>query len=402
MDQATEHLYMNKGISEISYSSNSSVQKKAMYKTKPVVEEAVLDVLSKFHSSTATISATEKNQSICVAELGCSSGPTALLVISNLLDTIYNKYRESTMVMPEILVFLNDLPENDFNTLFKYLKSFCDELKNTKGDGFGPYFVAGMPGTFYGRLFPSNSVHFVHSSYSLHWLSQVTSTAVVSRYLTAILNKFNKFNVITQAPTVNESNKGNVYIAKSSPPSVVEAYCRQFKKDFVSFLNCRSKELVKGGRMVLTFLCRRSSDPTGKGGSCSLLGLLSMALKDMVLEGVVEEEKLDICNFPVYFPSLEEVKAIIQNEGSYRVNQLETFQVNWDGTDSSNGGSMTDVLKSSYAIANSIRAISESLLTSHFGEEIINELFVRFSEIAVKEKTEYTNLVISVTKGEMM
>ncbi|WP_368736150.1 hypothetical protein, partial [Bacillus safensis] len=40
-------------------------------------------------------------------------------------------------------------------------KSFRDELKNTKGDGFGPCFVAGMPGTFYGRLFPSNTVHFV-------------------------------------------------------------------------------------------------------------------------------------------------------------------------------------------------------------------------------------------------
>ncbi|RZC94048.1 hypothetical protein C5167_016743 [Papaver somniferum] len=379
MDQATQHLYMNKGISEFSYSSNSSVQKQAIYKTKIVVEQAILDILSKFSSSTS-ISAAEKIRSICVADLGCSSGPTALLVISNLLDTIYNKYRESTMVMPEILVFLNDLPENDFNTLFKYLKSFRDELKNTKGDGFGPCFVAGMPGTFYGRLFPSNTVHFVHSSYSLHWLSQ--------------------------APTGNESNKGNVYIAKSSPPSVVEAYCRQFKKDFISFLNCRSEELIKGGRMVLTFLCRKSSDPTSKEGICSLLGLLSMALKDMVLEGVVEEEKLDICNFPVYYPSLEEVKAIIQNEGSYRVNQLETFQVNWDGSDSSKGDSTTDVLKSSYVIANSIRAVYESLLTSHFGEEIINELFVRFREIvkeyAVQEKTEYTNLVISVTKGEMI
>ncbi|KAI3867443.1 hypothetical protein MKX03_010023 [Papaver bracteatum] len=350
--------------------------KKAIYKTKPVVEEAVLDVLSKFYGSTATISATEKNQSICVAELGCSSGPTALLVISNLLDTIYNKYRESTMVMPEILVFLNDLPENDFNTLFKYLKSFCDELKNTKGDGFGPCFVAGMPGTFHGRLFLSNSVHFVHSSYSLHWLSQVT--------------------------TVNDSNKGSVYIAKSSPPSVIEAYLKQFKKDFIIFLKCRSEELLKGGRMVSTIVCRGSSDPTSKE-SCALFGLLSMALRDMVAKGVVEEEKLDTWNFPLYYPSLEEVKAIIQNEGSFRVNQLETFHVNWDGSDSNEGGSMTDTLRSSYLIANSIRAISESLLTSHFGEEILNELFDRFGkkieEYAVKEKTKYTNLVISLTRG---
>ncbi|XP_069153311.1 S-adenosyl-L-methionine:benzoic acid/salicylic acid carboxyl methyltransferase 3-like isoform X2 [Solanum lycopersicum] len=31
----------------------------------------------------------------------------------------------------------------------------------------------GVAGSFYTRLFPSNSLHFVHSSYSLHWLSQI-------------------------------------------------------------------------------------------------------------------------------------------------------------------------------------------------------------------------------------
>ncbi|XP_026444826.1 inactive anthranilate O-methyltransferase 1-like [Papaver somniferum] len=124
------------------------------------------------------------------------------------------------------------------------------------------------------------------------------------------------------------------------------------------------------------------------------------------MEGVVEEEKSDTWNFPLYFPSLEEVKAIIQNKGSFWVNQLETFHVNWDGSDFSEGGSMTDTLRSSHLIANNIRAVSESLLTSHFGDEMINELFDRFrekiEEYAAKEKTEYTNLVISVTNGRMI
>ncbi|KAI3867707.1 hypothetical protein MKW92_016522 [Papaver armeniacum] len=290
------------------------------------------------------MSATEKLKTICIADLGCSSGPNALLVVSYLLDTIHQKCRESDRIMPEILVFLNDLPRNDFNTVFK--------------------------------LFPSDSIHFVHSSYSVHWLSQV--------------------------PTGNDkSNKGNLYIAKSSTPYIIEAYSKQFKKDFMAFLKCRSEELVKGGRMVLTLVGRRSLDPTSKE-CCSLWELLAMALKDMVLKGMVEEDKLDLFNFPIYYPSLEEVKSVIQSEGSFTFNQLETFQVNWDGSDSSeDGNSGTDKSRSSHLIANSIRAVSEPLLASHFGEEIINELFSRFREIvanyAAKEKTEYTNLVISVT-----
>ncbi|XP_026425498.1 salicylate carboxymethyltransferase-like [Papaver somniferum] len=376
MDQLTQHLHMNEGIAETSYASNSPAQKKYIFKTKAVVEEAILDVLSKCYSS--TMAATEKLKTICIADLGCSSGPNALLVVSYLLDTIHEKCRESDSVMPKILVFLNDLPRNDFNTLFKYVESFHDELRKTKEDASGKCFVAGIPGTFYRRLFPSDSIHVVHSSYSVHWLSQV--------------------------PTGNDkSNKGNLYIAKSTPPYIIEAYLKQFKKDFMAFLKCRSEELVKGGRMVLTLVGRRSLDPTSKE-CCSLWELLAMALNDMVLEGMVEEEKLDLFNFPIYYPSLEEVKSVIQSEGSFSGNQLETFQVNWDGSDSSEAGrSGTDKSRSSYLIANSIRAVSEPLLASHFGEEIINELFSRFREIvanyAAKEKTDYTNLVISVTKS---
>ncbi|KAI3977445.1 hypothetical protein MKX01_000358, partial [Papaver californicum] len=267
-----------------------------------------------------------------IAELGCSSGPNARLVVSHILETIYNKHCESGSVMPEILVFLNDLPGDDFNTLFKDVGSFCDELRKTKGDGFGPCLVAGMPGTFYGRLFPSDTLHIVHSSYSLQWLSQVPQGT-------------------------EKTNKGNFCIAKSSPPSVITAYTNQFKKDFRMFLECRSEEL----------------------------------------------EKFDSFNIPAYFPSPGEVKSVIESEGSLTINQLETFHVDWDGCDpKGNENSMVNKLKSSHQTANILRAVSEPLLANRFGEEIMDKLYGRFreriAEYATTKKTEFTNLVISMTK----
>ncbi|KAK2637759.1 hypothetical protein Ddye_025554 [Dipteronia dyeriana] len=98
----------------------------------------------------------------------------------------------------EFQVFLNDLPRNDFNSIFKSLPTFYEILKKDKGDQLGPCFVPGMPGSFYDRLFPSRSLHFIHSSYSLHWLSNV--------------------------PENVENNKTNIYTAKSSPPNVYKAY----------------------------------------------------------------------------------------------------------------------------------------------------------------------------------
>ncbi|XP_026430095.1 salicylate carboxymethyltransferase-like isoform X2 [Papaver somniferum] len=379
MDQVIiRNVHMNGGTSETSYSANSSVQKRAILITRPIVEEATLNVLSKSYIFAAKSKL--KRTTIGIAELDCASGPNALLVVSHILETIYNKHYRSGSVMPEILVFLNDLPGNDFNTLFKDVGSFCDELRRSNGDGFGPCFVAGIPGTFYGRLFPSDTLHIVHSSYSLQWLSQVPQG-------------------------IEKSNKGNFYITKSSPPSVITAYLNQFKKDFRVFLECRSEELVNGGRMVLTLVGRSRSDPTSKD-CCSFWELLALSAHDMVLQGAIEKEKFDLFNIPNYFPSPEEVKSIILCEGSFTTNQLETFHVNWDGSDpKENANSVTrNKLESSHYAANILRAVSEPLLANQFGEEIMDKLYGRFreriAEYAAKGKTEFTNLVISMTKME--
>ncbi|RZC49824.1 hypothetical protein C5167_018253 [Papaver somniferum] len=349
--QRIQNVHRNGGTGETSYSANSSVQKKVILITRPIVEEAILNMLSNLYGNNTISAATSKPRktTIGITELGCSSGPNALSVVSRTLEMIYNKHCESGIVMPEILVFLNDLPSNDFNTLFKDVGNFCDDLRRTKGDDSGPCFAAGMPGTFYGRLFPSDTLHFVHSSYSLHWLSQ---------------------------------------------------------KDFKIFLECRSEELVEGGRMVLTLVARSSSeDPTSKE-CCSFWELLSMSAHDMVLQGAIEEENLNLFNFPNYFPSPEEVKCIINGEGSFTINQLETFHVSWDCSDPKGDESVTNKLRSAYYMANVFRAVSEPLLANHFGEEIMDLLYDRFrermAEYATKEKTEFTTLVISMTKGHKL
>lgn len=74
--------------------------------------------------------------------------------------------------IPEFQVYLNDLPGNDFNTLFRSLPAFYEKLKKEKGRESSACFIAGVPGSFYGRLFPTGSLDFIHSSSSLHWLSQ--------------------------------------------------------------------------------------------------------------------------------------------------------------------------------------------------------------------------------------
>lgn len=141
---------------------------------KPILEESVVGV---YYSVTP--------ECLRIADLGCSSGPNTLVVASEIMDIIDAASQcLSNHQPPAFQVFLNDLPGNDFNTIFESLPGFYKRLEKEKGSKFGPCFISGMPGSFYGRLFPTNFLHFIHSSYSLHFLSQVFNYLCPTFYIT--------------------------------------------------------------------------------------------------------------------------------------------------------------------------------------------------------------------------
>ncbi|KAA8547398.1 hypothetical protein F0562_003738 [Nyssa sinensis] len=358
--EVIEVLHMNGGIGETSYANNSLVQQKVISITKPITEQAIVDL----YCSTIP-------RSLCIADLGCSSGPNTLLVVSELIKAVERTQKKLGHQSLEFQVYLNDLPGNDFNTIFKSLPSFQENMRTQLGSGFGPCFVTGTPGSFYGRLFLANSLHFIHSSYGLQWLSKV--------------------------PEGVKSNKGNIYMASTSPPSVLKAYYEQFQRDFSMFLKYRSEELVAGGRMVLTILGRKSEDPSSKE-CCYIWELLAIALNEMVSEGIIEEEEMDSFNIPQYTPSPAEVKFEVQKEGSFGIDCLEVSEVNWNAYDGDFCGSDDG----GYKVARCMRSVAEPLLVSHFGEAIIDDVFHRYREIVAdrmsKERTEFINVTVSLTK----
>ena len=117
-------------------------------------------------------------ESLKMADLGCAAGPNTLLVVAQVMETILKTCQKLDRQLrnPSLQVFLNDLPGNDFNTLFRSLpghgRNTLEELRNCSNK-FGPCFFAGVPGSFYGRLFPNDSLHFFYSSYALMWISKV-------------------------------------------------------------------------------------------------------------------------------------------------------------------------------------------------------------------------------------
>ena len=114
------------------------------------------------------------------------------------------------------------------------------------------------------------------------------------------------------------------------------------------------------------------------------------------MQGVIDEEKLDMFNMPCYFPTVEEVKQLVEAEGSFTVDKLETFTVDWSVDETQNLRDRVEF------VVKSIRSVMESLFRSAFGEAAMEDLFLRFKdkveEPLARQTSQYFNLLVSMTR----
>jgi jasmonate O-methyltransferase len=59
------------------------------------------------------------SEKMVIADLGCSTGPNALLMASDAIQAVLAMCSDLGHPPPEFQVFLNDLPWNDFNSIFR-------------------------------------------------------------------------------------------------------------------------------------------------------------------------------------------------------------------------------------------------------------------------------------------
>lgn len=373
-------LRMNGGDGESSYARNSCFQEISLGFLRPFLEECI-------HEMKLMIPC----EKFCIADLGCSAGPNTLVVAEAISMALQKKYAQSSSALPipELQVFFSDLPCNDFNLLFRsmppaLLSSNMKQEEEEKVDMINGrnysllddhgnfismahqesrrYFAAGVAGSFHTRLFPRNSLHFVYSSYSLHWLSRVP--------------------IEIKDKSSRSWNDKRVFISKDGPMEVAEAYLAQFQKDFSSFLVARAQEIVKGGCMFIYLSGRDTGDPRDQGASGVIGDTLEAAFNDMVAQGLIEVEKLYSFNLPFFAPCVEEVIAEFEKEGSFIVKRVLFLsgvveKANRQGY--MNIENMDKCQSFGKMIAKQFRAILEGLITSHFGGEIVESLFERFA-----------------------
>ncbi|KAK3406063.1 hypothetical protein EUGRSUZ_K02252 [Eucalyptus grandis] len=313
MDASSNAFPMTGGEGPHSYSRNSSGQRIFIERTRKLIQEAVAEHLN--------IEAFSSSGAFLVADLGCSVGPNTLYAVSNVLQAVEQKCQSLGLdsQILEFQVFFNDHVGNDFNILFRSLPP--DRR----------YHAASVPGSFYGRLFPKSCLHFVHSSFALHWLSGVPKEV--------------------QDKSSPAWNKGRIF--------------------YPVFLRARAQEVVLGGLMMLTCVTRHDGALHSEAFANRSLDLLESCLVDMVKKGNISEERMDEFNLPMYYASPQEMKEAVERNGHFSIKKMvELFE-----------GSAEAYPLTRKTIASSWRAVLEGLLKEkmQLGEEMLDELFDLFT-----------------------
>lgn len=333
---------MNGGKGTYSYANNSHIQRDGFNSAKNLIKDVIiqnLDVKTIVSSTSSTFT---------IADLGCSVGPNTFLSMENIIDGIEQKYHTEGLDPAdlEFQVFFNDQVANDFNTLFASLP--VDRR----------YYVAGVPGSFYGRLFPPSSICLAYSSSSIHWISKVPKELVDK-----------------DSPAWN---KGKIHYT-GAKDDVVGAYAAQFDEDVGIFLSARGKEIVKGGMVVIIMPGVPDGTTTHDVGIA--FSFLESILIDMVKEGLIDQDEVDSFNIPHVYPSVEQMSRIVEKNGCFSIVKMELRNARPDPK---------APIDYEVAVMN-LRAFAEGTFANHFRSNTVEEIFRR----AIQQKSKFVHMLDS-------
>ncbi|OAE33911.1 hypothetical protein AXG93_1104s1070 [Marchantia polymorpha subsp. ruderalis] len=290
-------LAMIGGDGEDSYARNSSFQQEVISSADAVLATGIEQL---------TLPAPNTGP-LVISDLGCSSGPNTVNIVSRLVKMLKSEYQRRGRDDYEFQAYFNDLPSTDFNFLFELLSSERRE-----------FFYAGVPGSFYERIFPKSSVNVFLSTNTLHWISQAPRE-------------------VTDENSA-AYNKGRIWLHGANE-HVIDAYKRQGENDMRNFLDAKVQELVPGGLLYCIFGSARiengdtreqylapfSEDETST--NVSFGRILEHVWDELIAEGLLTEEQRARCNLPWYKLSEEELRDILKSyEDVFKIVLLQNME----------------------------------------------------------------------------
>jgi hypothetical protein len=252
------------------YDQHSTAQLSSIQALQDWVDDAVAD-----------LPLPAKAQPVTVLDLGSSEGRNAIRVMAAIVAGLRRRTGQPVQTT------YSDLPSNNFNQLFA-------NLEEARQAGLFPagVYPGAVGGSFYGPLLPPGTVHFATSFNSIQWLDQLPAVGLPD-------------SIAYRRPHPPRPGL-------SVSPQVGSAFRGQAEQDLVRFLECRARELVPGGKLLLA----SPGDTDEVRVADGFADVLNDACLDLVAAGRLEREQYERLTMPVYFRTLAELIAPLERQNS--------------------------------------------------------------------------------------
>ncbi len=215
-----------------------------------------------------------------IVDYGCSEGANSVVAIGGALRALRTRAADTTVVTVH-----NDLPTNDFNTLFRNLSHREDSYLRVPG---GPVLPMASATSFYEPVVPSGRAQLGVSFSAAHWLREEPTARVPGSFL------------ISDATGQDR-----------------KALAQQADRDWSRFLAMRASDLGAGGVLFVQMI--GSLPPDGheqKATARKLIRAMYDVAKAMVDDGRLRQEALDGYVFPTYMRTVAEATAPLDHPSS--------------------------------------------------------------------------------------
>jgi hypothetical protein len=234
---------------------------------------------------------------VTILDLGSSEGGNAVRVMA----VIAEELRRSTG--QPLHTIYSDLPSNDFNRLFA-------NLEEARQIGLFPegVYPGAAAGSFYGPLLPPGTVHLAVCFNAIQWLDRLPPVP------------------LPDAVAYRRPHPARSGVAPS--PEVTAAFTRQAEQDLVRFLECRARELVPGGKLLLA----GPGDTDAARVADGIADVLNDACLDLVAAGRLKREQYERLTMPLHFRTVAELVAPLERadspvHGAFTVDRAGALEV---------------------------------------------------------------------------
>jgi len=220
-------------------------------------------------------------QAVTVLDLGSSEGRNAIHEMAAIVAGLRRRTRQPVQTI------YSDLASNNFNQLFA-------NLEEARRAGLFPegVYPGAVGGSFYDPLLPPGTVHLATSFNAVLWLDRLPAVALPDA-------------VVYRRPQ-RPRQRGD------APPEAAAAFTRQAEQDLVRFLECRARELVPGGKLLVA----TPGDSDDVRVSDGFADLLNDACLDLVAAGRLQRQEHDRLTMPLYYRTVAELVAPLERADS--------------------------------------------------------------------------------------